>query len=74
MDVLNDNVCPFFVPMRQSLKQQLAARAVEAGTSMRGYVMMALRAQGLDVRDHEIMDRRRREWRDAADVPQQAAE
>jgi hypothetical protein len=48
----------FILPIRRDLRRQLAAKAVEAGTSMRGFVHLALKAQGLDVRDDEIIDRR----------------
>ena len=59
MQVLGEDITLFNIPLRESLRKQLARRALETGTSMRGFVLNALKAQGLDILDEEVVDRRR---------------
>jgi hypothetical protein len=46
--------------MRESLHQELARKAFESGMTMRGYILSALRKNGLKVTDADLVDRRRR--------------
>ncbi len=46
--------------MRASLHRELARLAFESGMTMRGYIMRALKASGLEVTDADLVDRRRR--------------
>ena len=72
MEVNGEDIIRFMVPMRKSVRKQLASRAIEANMTMRAFVMFALKAQGIDVRDDEIVDQRT-PWRDErAAAPEQA--
>ena len=46
--------------MRESLHKELARKAFESGMTMRGYIMSALRNNGLKVTKADLVDRRRR--------------
>ena len=46
--------------LRQSQHRQLAQMAFEAGTTMRGIIMRALKTKGLTVTKEDLKDRRRR--------------
>lgn len=66
MDIMGDSSCNLTIRMRQSLHRQIARRAFEAEMSIKGFVLKALQAQGVEVCDDEITDRRRRQLVDAA--------
>ncbi|MEQ8689681.1 MAG: hypothetical protein RIC89_02440 [Pseudomonadales bacterium] len=51
----------FTLQMRESLRQELARRALESGMTMRGFIMNALRKAGLNVTEDDLVDRRRRD-------------
>lgn len=53
-------VTQFTMKMRAAQHRQLSVLAFQAGMTMRGFVMNALKAQGLDVSDTDLVDRRRR--------------
>jgi len=55
-----EKLCQFTLSMRESLHRELAMLAVAEGMTMRGFIMQALRDMGLDVRDQDLVDRRRR--------------
>lgn len=46
--------------MRESLHQELARKAFNAGMTMRGFIMQALKQSGLHVAEEDLIDRRRR--------------
>ena len=46
--------------MRESLHRELARLAFEAGMTMRGFILRALREKGLSVNERDLVDRRRR--------------
>lgn len=48
----------FSMTLREELRKELTRRAFEADMTIKGFVLNALRAQGLHVRDDEITDRR----------------
>jgi len=50
----------FTLKMRESLHRELARLAFEAGMTMRGFIMRALREKGLKVSERDLVDRRRR--------------
>ena len=50
----------FSLKMRESLHRELARLAFEAGMTMRGFIMRALREKGLKVSARDLVDRRRR--------------
>jgi len=50
----------FTLQMRESLRRELARKALESGMTMRGYIMNALRKSGLKVTQADLIDRRRR--------------
>ena len=50
----------FTLKMRESLHRELARLAFEAGMTMRGFSMRALREKGLKVSERDLVDRRRR--------------
>lgn len=50
----------FTLQMRESLRRELARKALDSGMTMRGYIMNALRKSGLKVRETDLVDRRRR--------------
>ncbi len=50
----------FTLKMRESLHRELARLAFDAGMTMRGFIMRALREKGLKVDDRDLVDRRRR--------------
>ncbi len=50
----------FTLKMRESLHKELAHLALDAGMTMRGYIMNALRSKGLSVTDADLVDRRKR--------------
>jgi hypothetical protein len=47
--------------MRESLHRELTRRAFESGMTLRGYILNALRKNGLKVTEADLVDRRRRE-------------
>lgn len=53
-----DEDSTYLLHLRKSLRKELASRAVEFGMTMRAFIMFALKAQGLDVREDEIVERR----------------
>ena len=55
-----EKFCQFTLSMRESLHRELAMAALADGMTMRGLVMRALRDLGLDVRDDDLIDRRRK--------------
>jgi hypothetical protein len=55
-----EKLCQFTLSMRESLHRELAMAALADGMTMRGLIMRALRDLGLDVRDDDLVDRRRR--------------
>jgi len=50
----------FTLKMRESLHKELALRALQADMTMRGFILNALKDKGLDVRQDDLIDRRRR--------------
>jgi hypothetical protein len=50
----------FTLQMRESLRGELARKALDSGMTMRGYIMNALRKSGLKVTEADLVDRRRR--------------
>jgi hypothetical protein len=44
--------------MRKSLQRELMLLAFNANMTMRGFMMLALKEKGLDVRDEDMVDRR----------------
>ena len=48
------------IKLRQSQHRQLAEMAFDAGTTMRGIIMRALKSKGLAVTEDDLKDRRRR--------------
>ena len=48
------------IKLRQSQHRQLAQMAFDAGTTMRGIIMRALKTKGLSVTKDDLKDRRRR--------------
>ena len=46
--------------MRQSQHRELSQMAFDAGTTMRGIIMRALKAKGLTVTKEDLIDRRRK--------------
>jgi hypothetical protein len=50
----------FTLKMRASLHRELARLAFDAGMTMRGYILRALRDKGLSVTERDLVDRRRR--------------
>ena len=50
----------FTLQMRESLRRELARKALDSGMTMRGYIMNALRKSGLKVTEADLVDRRRR--------------
>lgn len=55
-----EKLCQFTLSMRESLHRELAMAALAEGMTMRGLIMRALRDAGLDVRDDDLVDRRRK--------------
>lgn len=55
-----EKLCQFTLSMRESLHRELAMAALADGMTMRGLIMRALRDLGLDVRDDDLVDRRRK--------------
>ncbi len=58
--VTTEKLCQFTLSMRESLHKELAMVALADGMTMRGLIMRALRDLGLDVRDDDLVDRRRK--------------
>ena len=50
----------FTLKMRESLHRELARLALDAGMTMRGFIMSALKSKGLSVTDTDLVDRRKR--------------
>jgi hypothetical protein len=50
----------FTLQMRESLRRELARKALDSGMTMRGYIMNALRKSGLKITKSDLVDRRRR--------------
>lgn len=61
MDQSNE-VSQFSLKLRKSVRQQIASRARATGMTMRGFVLYALKAQGLDVHDTDINGFHTREY------------
>ena len=51
----------FSFSMPASVRKALAIKAVEADMTMRGFILSALREQGIDVADEVISDARRKD-------------
>jgi hypothetical protein len=49
----------FSLSLRKSLRKQLASLAADADMTMRAFVLNALKAKGLSVRDEDLADLRR---------------
>ena len=54
-----EEVIQFSLSLRKSLRKQLARLADEADMTMRAFVLDALKAKGLDVRDDDLADLRK---------------
>jgi hypothetical protein len=54
-----EEVIQFSLSLRKSLRKQLARLADEADMTMRAFVLEALKAKGLDVRDDDLADLRK---------------
>ena len=52
-------VTQFSLSLRKDLRKQLARLADEADMTMRAFVLLALKAKGLSVRDDDLVDLRR---------------
>jgi hypothetical protein len=59
MDTVDEAQVHLTMAVRKSLHKQLVSRAAEMEMTMRAFVLNALRAQGLDVRDDELADWRK---------------
>jgi hypothetical protein len=62
MDTVDEAQVHLTMVVRKSLHKQLVSRAAEVEMTMRAFVLNALRAQGLDVRDDELADWRKERW------------
>ncbi len=56
-----ERMSQFTLKMRESLHRELARMALDAGMTMRGFIMSALQSKGLSVNDHDLIDRRKRD-------------
>ena len=56
----DEPVSQITLKLRQSQHRQLAQMAFDAGTTMRGIIMRALKTKGLTVTKEDLKDRRRR--------------
>ena len=54
-----EDVFQFSLSLRKGLRKQLARLADEADMTMRAFVLDALKAKGLDVRDDDLADLRK---------------
>jgi hypothetical protein len=54
-----EEVIQFSLSLRKGLRKQLARLADEADMTMRAFVLDALKAKGLDVRDDDLADLRK---------------
>src|SRR5208283_2016088 len=54
-----EEVIQFSLSLRKRLRKQLARLADEADMTMRAFVLLALKAKGLSVRDDDLVDLRR---------------
>jgi hypothetical protein len=54
-----EEVIQFSLSLRKGLRKQLARLADEADMTMRAFVLDALKAKGLDVRDDDLIDLRK---------------
>jgi hypothetical protein len=54
-----EEVIQFSLSLRKGLRKQLARLADEADMTMRAFVLDALKAKGLDVRDNDLADLRK---------------
>jgi hypothetical protein len=48
------------IKMRESLHRELARNAFNSGMTMRGYIMRALKQNGLDVTEADLIDGRKK--------------
>ncbi len=55
-----ERMSQFTLKMRESLHRELARLALDAGMTMRGYIMNALKSKGLSVTEADLIDRRKR--------------
>lgn len=55
----SDELSQFTLKMRLSLHRELARKAFNSNMTMRGYIMQALKAQGLKVTQADLVDGRR---------------
>ncbi|MGI9326995.1 MAG: hypothetical protein ACR2PZ_17390 [Pseudomonadales bacterium] len=55
-----ESVSQFTLKLRASLHRELTVLAFNSGMTMRGFVMNALKQQGLNVEDDDLVDRRKR--------------
>lgn len=55
-----ESVSQFTLKLRASLHRELTVLAFNSGMTMRGFVMNALKQQGLNVADDDLIDRRKR--------------
>jgi len=55
-----EGVSQVTLKMRESLHRELARLAFESDMTMRGYIMNALKSKGLNVRQVDLVDRRRK--------------
>ena len=54
-----EEVTQFSLSLRRGLRKDLARFAADADMTMRAFVLNALKAQGLTVRDEDLLDLRR---------------
>ena len=57
--IKEEGVTQFSLSLRKSLRKQLASLAADADMTMRAFVLNALKAKGLDVRDDDLVDLRK---------------
>ena len=54
-----EEITQFSLSLRKGLRKQLSRLAGDADMTMRAFVLNALKAKGLDVRDEDLVDLRR---------------
>ena len=57
--VKREETIQFSLSLRKSLRKQLASLAADADMTMRAFVLNALKAKGLSVRDEDLADLRK---------------
>jgi hypothetical protein len=57
--VKREETIQFSLSLRKSLRKQLASLAADADMTMRAFVLNALKAKGLSVRDDDLADLRK---------------